>query len=289
MNEMAENLLELIRVTSTDLPPDIEAALRNARETEGEGSRAGAILDTVLKNVEAARSRSTPICQDTGLLNFFVKHPPGASPMDFRRDAEQAVVAATEKSLLRPNAVHPVSGKNTGNNVGTGLPQYYFEEGTDDVWEISLLLKGGGSENVSAQFKLPDGSIGAGRDLDGVRRGVLNTVFAAQGLGCAPGILGIGIGGDRSSSFVLAKRQLLRSLTDRNEDAELAPLEDRLLEEANRLGVGPMGLGGKTTILGVKAAAAHRHPASYFVSVAYLCWAARKRRMTLTGEGVTLA
>ncbi|MHC5040239.1 MAG: fumarate hydratase [Planctomycetota bacterium] len=286
MGEMEGHLLELIRVTSSDLPKDVEDALRRAREAEEPGSRAGAILGTILENVEMARSRSTPVCQDTGLLSFFVKHPPGESPGSFRSEVLGAVAQATEKNYLRPNAVHPVTGKNTGNNAGDGLPLFTFEEGEPDVWEVSLLLKGGGSENVSAQFKLPDGSLKAGRDLEGVRRTVLKAVMDAQGLGCAPGVLGVGIGGDRTSSFSLAKKQLLRLLTDRNPDGELASLEARLLEEANRLSIGPMGLGGKTTILGVKAATAHRHPASYFVSVAYLCWAARRKRMVVNKEGV---
>jgi fumarate hydratase class I len=289
MMDLEEHLLELIRVTSTDLPQDIEGVLREARSAEEEGSRASTILDTILINVESARSRSTPICQDTGVLNFFVKHPPDASPSSFRDAAGRAAGEATKKSYLRPNAVHPVTGKNTGNNRGEGFPQFYFEEGSPGRWEISLLLKGGGSENVSGQFKLPDASIKAGRDIDGVRKGVLNLVHAAQGLGCAPGLLGVGIGGDRTSSFALAKKQLLRPLSNVSEDPDLAALEKRLYEEANSLGIGPMGLGGKTTLLGVKAAVAHRHPASFFVSVAYLCWAARRRLMVIDSEGVSIA
>lgn len=289
MEKMEEHLLELIRLTSTDLPTDVEEALRKARALEAEGSRAGAILDTILENVTLARARSTPICQDTGLLNFFVKHPPGASLQPFREAAHRAAAAATERNYLRPNAVHPVTGKNSGNNAGLGLPLFYFEEGEGPGWTVDLLLKGGGSENVGFQFKLPHGPVQAGRDLEGVRRVVLQGVFEAQGLGCAPGVLGIGIGGDRASSYALAKRQLLRPLEDANPDEELAALEGRLLSEANGLGIGPMGLGGQTTVLGVKAGLAHRHPASYFVSVAYFCWAARRRRLVLDEEGASLA
>jgi len=288
MSDMEGHLLELIRLTSSDLPEDIEEALRAGREREEAGSRAATILDTILENVGLARTRSTPICQDTGLLTFFVKHPPDASLDSFREDACKAAAAATEKNYLRPNAVHPVTGKNTGNNAGDGLPMFYFESGAPGTWEVWLLLKGGGSENVSAQFKLPDGSLKAGRDLDGVRRGVLKSVLDAQGLGCSPGVLGIGIGGDRCSSFGLAKKQLLRSLGDVNPDPGLAELEARVLEEGNALGIGPMGLGGRTTLLGAKAGMAHRHPASYFVSVAYFCWASRRRRMVVNSEGVTL-
>lgn len=279
----------MIRLASTDLPADIEDALKAARDKEDPGSRPAAVLDTILENVRMARTRSTPICQDTGLLNFFVKHPPGASHGEFVEAAGKAAAQATEKNYLRPNAVHPVTGKNTGDNTGEGLPIFYFEEGDPGAWEVSLLLKGGGSENVGAQFKLPDPSLQAGRDLDGVRRVMLQAVLQAQGLGCAPGVLGVGIGGDRAGSMALAKKQLLRPLPDRNPDPELASLEAGLLEEANRMGIGPMGLGGRTTVLGVKAGVGHRHPASYFVSLAYFCWAARRRRLVVNEEGVTLA
>jgi fumarate hydratase class I len=285
MEGLEGHLLELIRVTSTDLPGDVEAALHGAREGEEAGSRAAMVLDTVLENVALARSRSTPICQDTGMLNFFVKAPPRASLEVFRESAHRAAAAATERSYLRPNVVHPVTGKNTGNNVGLGFPLFYFEEGEPDVWEVTLLLKGGGSENVSAQYKLPLGEIQAGRDLEGVRRAALKAVLDAQGLGCAPGILGVGIGGDRASSMALAKKQLLRSLPDTNPDPDLAVLEKRVLEDSGRFRIGPMGLGGQTTLLGVKAGIAHRHPATYFVSLAYVCWAARRRRMIVNKEG----
>ena len=286
MGQTADNLLELIRLTSTDLPHDVEAALARAREAQGAGSRGESVLDTILANVSMARARSSPICQDTGLLNFFVKHPKGADLEDFRKEACDAAARATEKSYLRPNAVHPVTGKNTGNNVGVGLPVFSFEAWDKDGWEVQLLLKGGGSENVGAQFRLPDDSLHAGRDLDGVRRSVLKAVLDAQGEGCSPGVIGVGIGGDRAQSFSLAKKQLLRKLDEKNEDAALAGLEDRLVSECNRLGVGPMGLGGGFTVLGVKAGVAHRHPASFFVSIAYLCWAARRRRMVADKGGM---
>ena len=142
---------------------------------------------------------------------------------------------------------------------------------------VTLLMKGGGSENMSRQYSLPDAALGAGRDLEGVRRCVLDAVQKAQGYGCAPGILGVCIGGDRACGFEEAKHQLLRSLDDSNADPELARLEKRVLKEANSLGIGPMGLGGKTTLLGVKIGSRPRVPASFFVTVAYLCWAARRQ------------
>jgi fumarate hydratase class I len=148
-----------------------------------------------------------------------------------------------------------------------------------------MILKGGGSENVGAQYKLPDGRLKAGRDLDGVRRAVLDAVVEAQGKGCAPGVLGVCIGGDRVSAFEASKRQLLRPLTDRNPIPELAELEERLLREANGLGVGPMGFGGSTTLLAVKIGVLDRLPACYFVTVTYMCWADRKAAVGIDRRG----
>ncbi len=199
-----------------------------------------------------------------------------------RAQAEAAVAEATRRAYLRPNAVDSLTGRNSGNNLGIGFPVFHFEEGgPDDPLEVALLLKGGGSENVSIQYSLPYEPLKAGRDLEGVRRVVLDAVHRAQGEGCAPGILGVCIGGDRGTGYMYAKMQLLRPLDDTNPVPELAALEERLLRECNELGVGPMGFGGKTTVLGVKIGAAHRLPASFFVTVAYMCWACRRARMTV--------
>jgi len=190
---------------------------------------------------------------------------------------------------LRPNAVHPVTGKNSGNNVGVGFPYIHFHEMDEPGLKVRLMLKGGGSENVGAQYRLPDGRLKAGRDMEGVRRCVIDAVFQAQGKGCAPGTVSVGIGGDRGSSFVESKEQLFRPLDDENPDPELAALEKRLYQELNELEIGPMGFGGKTTVLGVKIGLRHRVPASYFVAVSYVCWAYRRASMTLKGEEVTYA
>jgi fumarate hydratase class I len=143
------------------------------------------------------------------------------------------------------------------------------------------MLKGGGCENVGAQYSLPNSQLGAGRDLAGVRKAVLDAVHKAQGKGCAPGILGVAIGGDRGSSYYASKETLFRQLDDPSPDEQLAALEIRLTEEANQLGIGPMGFGGQTTALGTKITSLNRLPASYFVSVSYMCWAYRRRRMIL--------
>jgi len=288
MVDFSGALLELIRLTSTDLPPDVEAALHQARSREQPGSAAAGALDSILENVSLAREKSSPICQDTGTPLFYVRYPAGWSPRQLREQIRQAVAVATRKAYLRPNAVDSLSGKNSGNNLGDeAFPTIHFEEIEGDDLTVELILKGGGCENVGAQVSLPDDRLNAGRDLEGVRRVVLDAVHRAQGQGCAPGILGVAIGGDRGSSFAASKEVLLRPLDDVHPQAELAELEARLLQEGNQLGIGPMGFGGETTLLGVKATDLHRLPASFFVSVSYMCWAYRRRRMVVHGDDVS--
>jgi fumarate hydratase class I len=287
MRDLTNDILELIRRTSTDLPPDVEQALGAALQREASASAARGALDTILENVALARRDSSPICQDTGTPIFTVQHPAGWSTRALRQQIREAVAQATRKAYLRPNAVDSLSGKNSGNNLGDdAFPTIHFEEVEGEMLTIDLLLKGGGCENVGAQYSLPHTGLGAGRDLEGVRRVALDTVHQAQGQGCAPGVLGIAIGGDRGSSYLASKEALLRPLDDVNPDPALAELEGRLLREANELGIGPMGFGGRTTLLGVKARSLHRLPASFFVSVSYMCWAHRRRRMIVDGDNV---
>ena len=197
------------------------------------------------------------------------------------------MVEATRRSYLRPNAVDALTDKNSGNNLGDeAFPTLHFEEVEGDALVVDLMLKGGGCENVGAQYSLPNGALGAGRDLEGVRKVVLDAVHQAQGQGCAPGILGVAIGGDRGSSFYASKEVLFRKMDERSPDPKLAALEERLATEANQLGIGPMGFGGETTVLGVKMTGMHRLPASFFVSVSYMCWAHRRRRMIVRGDEV---
>lgn len=286
MDDLVESFLELIRRAATDLPADVEEALRSARDREETGSAAAGALDTILENVAVARSNSTPICQDTGVPIFYVYHPRAASTHDLREQIEKAVAEATRKSYLRPNAVDPVTGRNSGNNLGKGFPTFHFVEWEQDHLRLDLLLKGGGSENVSRQYKLPYAPLEAGRDLEGVRKVVLDAVYRAQGKGCAPAVLGIAVGSDRGGGYVHAKEQLFRPLDDSNPVPELAELEERLFGECNELGIGPMGFGGRTTVLGVKIGAYHRLPACYFVTVAYTCWACRRARVEVRDGAV---
>ena len=285
--DLTDAILELVRRASTDLPPDVENALHRSLGQEVPGSAAYGALETILQNVELARKNSTPICQDTGTPIFYVWYPEGWSTRKLRQQIEQAVVTATERTYLRPNSVDALTDHNSGNNLGDHyFPTIHFEEVDGEAVTIDVMLKGGGCENVGAQYSLPNSSLGAGRDMVGVRKVVLDAVHKAQGKGCAPGILGVAIGGDRGSSYLASKETLLRSLEDTNPDANLAQMEDRLTEEANQLGIGPMGFGGKTTVIGTKITGMHRLPASYYISVSYMCWAYRRRRMTWQDDQV---
>jgi len=288
MQDYTPYFLELVRRAATDLPPDVEASLRRSLEQEEPGSAARGALETILRNVEMARTNSTPICQDTGTPIFYVHYPEGMSTRKLRAQIEAAVREATRRSYLRPNSVNAITGQNTGDNSGDEhYPTIHFEEvEADQPLTVYLMLKGGGCENVGAQYKLPDSRLGAGRDLEGVRRVALDAVYQAQGKGCAPGVLGIAVGGDRGTSFLASKETLLRKVDDPNPDATLNELEQRITEEANQMGIGPMGFGGKTTVLGTKIKGLHRLPASYFVSVSYMCWAFRRRRMVIAGDEV---
>lgn len=276
---IVEKIAELVRKTSSTLPEDALKALKAASRREKKGSSAWIILNTLVKNAALSSERGTPMCQDTGTLTFFIDSR-------LRRKVSPAVVGraveyATEQGWLRRNTIDSVSARSVDTNVCDGAPVIHYVDGDGEARRITLIMKGGGSENMSRQYSLPDSALGAGRDLEGVRRCVLDAVHKAQGYGCAPGILGVCIGGDRAGGYAEAKHQLLRQLDDVNGCPELARLERRILKEANSMGIGPMGLGGKTTLLGVKIGSLPRVPASFFVTVAYLCWAARRQTVEL--------
>jgi fumarate hydratase class I len=289
MKDYTSDILELIRLTSSSLPPDVEERLKAAVEKEEPGSAARGALETIMKNIELSRAQSTPICQDTGTPIFYVHYPEGWSTRKLKVQIREAMAEATKRSYMRPNAVDAVYDKNSGNNLGgEEFPSIHFEEvDADQPLVIELMLKGGGCENVGAQYSLPNSQLGAGRDLAGVRKVVLDAVHKAQGKGCAPGILGVSIGGDRGTSYVKSKEVLYDKIGTRNPDPKLAALEEQLTDEANQMGIGPMGFGGQTTVIDTKITGLHRLPASYYVSVSYMCWAYRRRKMTVSGDEVT--
>lgn len=288
MKDLTDQILELIRLTSSSLPPDVEERLKAAVEKEEPGSAARGALETIMKNIELSRAQSTPICQDTGTPIFYVHYPEGWSTRVLKAEIRAAMAEATKRSYMRPNAVDAIYDKNSGDNLGgDDFPYIHFEEvNADEPLTIELMLKGGGCENVGAQYSLPNAQLGAGRDLAGVRKVILDAVHKAQGQGCAPGILGVAIGGDRGSSYYASKEVLFDEIGTRNPDPKLSALEEQLTGEANQLGIGPMGFGGQTTVIDTKITGLHRLPASYFVSVSYMCWAYRRRKMTVSGDEV---
>lgn len=278
-------MFELIRATACELPQDVEQALRRAHLAEIPGSNAELTLALFLQNIEMAKAQKAPLCQDTGTPIVHIHHPIGVSPRRLTSGIQAALVNATQHQYLRPNAVNPVTGHNSGNNLGQGFPQLFFTEEDEAHLEIGLMLKGGGCENVGRQYSLPYAELHAGRDLEGVRRVVLDAVRQAEGKGCPPGILGVCIGGDRGSGYIESKKQLFRRLDDVNPAPMLAALENRILAEANQLGIGPLGLGGKSTLLGVKIGTQHRLPASFFVTASYMCWEHRRRWLRIESDG----
>jgi len=287
MPDLTHHLVELIRRASTDLPPDVEKALSSAHEHEAKNSSARSVVETILKNVALARQDSLPLCQDTGTPIFRVRFPRGYSLGELRSAIRGAVAEATRQSLLRPNAVDGISGVNSGNNLGgEHFPSIHFEEVEGNLLTVDLILKGGGCENVGRQYSLPDADLGAGRDLEGVRKATLDAVFRAQGQGCAPGFLGIAVGGDRGTSYIASKEVFFDPVNLSHPEPEVAAMEERITQEANQLGIGPMGFGGNTTVLATRITGAHRLPASFFVSVSYMCWAFRRARLTLTEDQV---
>jgi fumarate hydratase class I len=287
MENLQAHILELIRLTSTSLPDDVESALVSALEKEEEGSTAQNVMRSILQNVSIARETSTPICQDTGTPSFYVRYPGSWSTISLRNVIRLAVAQATGKLYLRPNAVNALTGHNSGDNLGGKyFPVIHFEEIAGDTLTINLLLKGGGCENVSRQYTLPDASLNANRDLEGVRRAALDAVFQAQGRGCAPGFLGIAVGGDRGTSALASKEIFLERLDIQHPDPEIAALEERITKEANEMRIGPLGLGGCSTILGTRITGLHRLPASFYVSVSYMCWAFRRHRLSISAEKV---
>ena len=285
MEKLSESLIEIIRRTSAEIPDDVQRSILTALENEKEGTIAESAMKIIEKNIELAKKKSQPICQDTGSILFYVNCPVGFDQLTFADTARVAVTEATKKGFLRQNSVDSLSGNNDGTNVGPGSPTFHFHQHAEDTVQVRLVLKGGGCENVGAQYSLPNTKLNANRDLDGCRKVILDAVQQAQGKGCGPGILGVCIGGDRATGYDFSKTQFLRDLDDRNDNAELDGLEQYVLNTANKLGIGPMGFGGKTTLLGVKVTAANRLPASFFVSVSYMCWAFRRHGAVLKTDG----
>jgi fumarate hydratase class I len=285
MNALQDSLLELIRRASAEIPDDVHKAIVDSLEREKKGTIAESAMKIIEQNIELAKNKSQPICQDTGTIIFYVDCPVGFDQLAFQDAAREAVKTATKKGYLRQNSVDSITGKNDGTNLGPGSPTIHFHQQRSPDITVRLVLKGGGCENVGAQYSLPNEKLKANRDLDGCRKVILDAVLQAQGKGCGPGILGVCIGGDRATGYEFSKQQFLRKLDDKNENPELNRLEQDIVDTSNKLGIGPMGFGGKTTLLGTKIGVLNRLPASYFVSVSYMCWAYRRQGVKIDAEG----
>jgi fumarate hydratase, class I len=279
MLRLREAIVELYRKAATSLPADVMSALQNVHRKEQKGSNAALALSVILENISGAVKTVRPVCQDTGVPVFFVKVPAGLSHLQIRSTIIKATQIATGEIPLRPNAVDILTEKNSGDNTGIGFPVIYTDEIKGRKLFIDLLLKGSGSENIGQLYKLPFEELQAERNLEGVRKCVLDTIYKAQGKGCPPYVIGVGIGATKDQVTRLSKEQLLRRLDDINQYPVLSRLEKRISNDINSLGIGTIGLGGRTTSLGVKIGINHRHPASYFVDISVSCWADRRARM----------
>ncbi|HYO82725.1 MAG TPA: fumarate hydratase, partial [Bryobacteraceae bacterium] len=287
MQFLSESLLELITQTSANLPPDVREAMARVATAEAPGTQGSQALSIIATNIDMASEDQGPICQDTGMPTFVVHTPVGVNQIKLKHAIRAAVAEATRRGKLRPNSVDSLTGANSGDNLGVETPVMHFEQWEQDEIEIKLVLKGGGCENKNAQYSLPctlEHLGRADRSIEGVRKCILHAVWQAQGQGCSPGAIGVCIGSDRAHGYSLAKDQLFRTLDDTNPVPELAALEQRIMQEANTLGVGPMGFGGKASLIGCKITAANRLPASFFVSVAYNCWAFRRLAVRLDAQ-----
>jgi fumarate hydratase class I len=286
MKHFEDSMYTLIVETSTNLPADVRRAIAEAQVKEDAGTRSALSLSTIATNIGMAETNVSPICQDTGMPTFILHTPVGANQLEMKAAILRAIQRATKDGKLRPNSVDSLTGANSGDNLGPGSPVIHFEQWEHDTVDVRLILKGGGCENKNIQYSLPmelEGLGKAGRDLDGIRKCVMHAVYQAQGQGCSAGVIGVGIGGDRTTGYELAKKQLFRTIDDVNPNEALRQLEDYVMEHANELGIGTMGFGGQVTLLGCKVGVMNRLPASFFVSVAYNCWAFRRQGVLLDG------
>jgi fumarate hydratase class I len=281
---LEESIIELIKKTSTELPDDVSRVVLEALEKEQKNTSAHYAMQIIEQNITIAKNKTQPLCQDTGTIIFYVDVPVGFDEAHFTKICHKAVVRATEMGYLRQNSVDSITGTNDTMNIGPGHPSIHFHQHNKKTIDIKLMLKGGGCENVGAQYKLPHPPLEAGRDLDGVRKVILDAVVKAQGKGCGPGILGVCIGGDRGAGYMESKEQLFRKLDDNNPNPQLDAMEKEIVESANKLGIGPMGFGGNTTLLGTKIGVLNRLPASFYVSISYMCWAYRRQGIELKSD-----
>lgn len=277
VEEVAVNLL---RLAAVKLPQDVKEALIQAYHRE-KSYIARAQLKTIIDNIKMAEEKGIPICQDTGLISFYLKAGSEFKGLEkVEESLYKAVRRATVEVPLRPNAVHPFTQENTNDNTGRYVPYLHWEITSGYCLEITAFPKGGGSENTCTLSMMTPGE-----GLDGLKRFVVESVIRAGAMPCPPTVIGVGVGGGADISMKLAKMALLKPVNQPNLDVRIAKLEQELYEAVNSTGIGPMGLGGNSTTLAVKIEYAHRHPASYPVAVAFQCWAARRATARIHSDG----
>lgn len=271
--------VDMMRRAATSLPPDVVAALKDAHRNESVET-GKTQLQAILENIELGGGK-TPLCQDTGVMLFYATVGKGFGDVSFLPSALGAAVRrATVEVPLRPNAVHPLTRKNSGDNTGRNMPYITWDFGSGDLLELTVMTKGAGSENMSSLAMLTPS-----QGVAGVKRYVIEHVIKSGGQPCPPTIIGVGIGGSADIALKLAKKALLRPLGQHHPEEEIAALERDLLKGINMTGIGPMGLGGTYTALGVNVEYAHCHTASLPLGVNTQCWAARRSTSRISREG----
>ncbi len=274
--KLEDAFVELIRRTVSTVPPDIKSALNEALRNES-NKIARMQLKAILENIRMAEEKQLPVCQDTGILYFYVNLPKGTDVKNIKKAILNATARATREVPLRPNAVDPMTGKNSGDNIGVNVPWVEFKPSDQDNIEVMAFVKGGGADNMSVLS-----FISVEEGIEGVKKRILDAVLKAGGGPCPPVVLGIGIGGGAYIAMKLANRALIRPVTMRNNDPRVARLENEILKEINRTGIGVMGLGGDVTAIGVNIEVAHRHPASYPIVVLFNCYAVRRAKIVIS-------
>lgn len=265
-----QDIIELYNKLVTQIPPYIENEIRQALEREEKNSLAYDSLEKYLENVRIAREERIPICQDTGIPKFLIKLPKGYSYSEIEKVVLGAMPKATKEAYARESGVDIITNEQRGNQ---GIATFYFEEWNREYPLVSLLLKGGGSENAGMLFSLPDCNLNADRDKKGIRKCVEYVVKNKVPNACPPVILSIGLGGTRDKAIETSQKLLFRKWGERS--SELGDFEKELYEFSNSLGIGPQGFGGKTSVFDVRIGKLPRHIATYFVDVSVNCWVYR--------------
>jgi fumarate hydratase class I len=275
--KLEKELVAFYKKIASTLPEDVLSQYSKVQNSfkKNPSALSGFVFDSIMDNVSLAAKKAVPICQDTGIPIWYVKIK-NQSMKEIISIIRSATKIATEKNYLRQNSVDPITQENPGNNLGDNFPAIYFEENDKDELQFDLLLKGAGSENVGRTYSLPDSCLNVERDIEGIKKCVIDAVLKAQGKGCPPYIISLAIGGSKDTVTFLSKKALLRKLDSQNLDPMLEKLEVEILNDINKLGIGPMGLGGNNTAIKVFITKSHRHPASFFVDICFSCWAIRR-------------